>query len=128
MVISGTTSPTITQCTVAQLTAAANRPVVDISSTGTITIISLDTVGGTIGWRVGTDGHDLKSVLAIDASQYSNALDGVHVFGTGNKLKSNSANTNVGAEFDIGPGNVNQGGNKANNRACTVGTGGGRYN
>ena len=262
VVISGTKSLTITQCTVAQLTAAAPGPVVHITGTGTITIISLDTVGGTIGWRVDTDGHDLKSVRASGASQVgilvvgdhnrisynsvrgnavgirvegrfndlrggtveghagagvqlttapaptpsgprpcsataatasksrapsntvrhngrvnqntlngilvtgdrstlmgnrsetgkgngrhgievvtgadtnqltsnqmqSNAFDGVHVFGTGNQVKSNSANVNVGAEFSISPGNMDQGGNKANGRACTFGAAGGTCN
>ena len=96
MVISGTTSLTITQCTVAQLTAASNRPVVYLTSTGKITIISLDTVGGTIGWRVGTDGHDLKSVLAIGASQF-----GIFVVGSHNNISHNSVrSTAVGSGID----------------------------
>ena len=69
VVISAAKGLTITQCTVAQLTAATAGPVVDITSSEPITIIGLDTVGGTIGWRVGTDGHDLKGVRATGASQ-----------------------------------------------------------
>ena len=261
VLLSGPNSLTITHCTVAQITAAAG-PVVHITGTGTITIISLDTLGGTIGWRVDTDGHDLKSVRASGASQvgilvvgdhnsisynsvrssavgirvegrfndhrggtvegnagagvqrttgasgntcrtanvrlnggngievegssitvrdngcvtqntrngilvtgdrntlvgnrsetgkgngrhgiemvagadtnqltsnqmHSNAFDGLHVFGAGNQVKSNSANVNVGAELRIGAGNVDQGGNKANGRPCSFGAAGGTCN
>jgi hypothetical protein len=58
----------------------------------------------------------------------NNGGDGVLVDGTGNKLKNNKASTNVGNEFDVGPGNINQGSNKANGVACNFGAAGGVCN
>ena len=85
VVISAAKGLTITQCTGAQLTAATAGPVVDITSSEPITIIGLDTVGGTIGWRVGTDGHDLKGVRATGASQV-----GILVVGHDNHVSYNA--------------------------------------
>jgi hypothetical protein len=80
-------SLTITQCTTAQLTAAiAALAVVDIRppSPSKITMISLDTVGGTIGWRVETD------------SQF-----GTFVVGNRNSVSYNSVRTSaVGIRID----------------------------
>ena len=56
---------------------------------------------------------------------YSNSADGFNVFGTGNKIKSNTAINNTGFEFNIGPGNTNQAGNKANGVNCAFGAAGG---
>lgn len=60
-------SLTTTQCSVAQITAAnVAMAVVDIrpAASFTITVIGLDTMGGTTGWRVGTDGDELRGVRA----------------------------------------------------------------
>ena len=82
----------------------------------------------------GNGRHGIEVVAGADTNQltsnqmHSNAFDGVHVFGTGNQVKNNSANVNVGAEFSLGAGNVDQGGNKANGRACTFGASGGTCN
>jgi parallel beta-helix repeat protein len=79
----------------------------------------------------GNGRHGIEVAAGADNTQLtnnqmqSNALDGFHVFGTGNKLQSNSANANVDAELTIGPGNVDQGGNKANRRSCTFDADGG---
>lgn len=181
----------ITQCTVARITAQDNNSsVVEISSNNPVTIIGLDTVGGTIGWDVQSNKNILRGVRASSASDAgievsgnlndvswnsvrdsgegvvvtgdlnklrggtvennagagvelsatanSNSLsgatirnnggDGVLVDGTGNKLKSNKASNNAGNEFDVGPGNVDQGSNKANGAACSFGAAGGTCN
>lgn len=204
----------ITKCTLGQVTAANPAiPVIDISSTDTIIISGLDTRGGTIGFLVETNGHQLRGVRATNASVAgisilgnnnsvsfnslansgagllvsgdvndirggtveknlgngvqvtatgdnntfrgakvltnggngilvqgsgntvrdngqvdNNSLDGINVTGVGNKLRSDRASANTGDEFDIGPGNVNQGGNKANGVTCTFGAGGGVCN
>ena len=49
----------ITQCTSARITAAdSSLPVWNITSTGKLTIVGPDSVGGTIGWLVaGNGGH-----------------------------------------------------------------------
>lgn len=99
VIIDGAKSLTITQCTVAQIIAAAAAPVVDITSTTKITIISLDAVGGTIGWRVGTDGHDLKSVRATGTSQF-----GILVVGNYNSISYNSVRSSavgIGVDGDF---------------------------
>jgi hypothetical protein len=63
-----------------------------------------------------------------DNKMYTNGTDGYNVFGTGNMLKSNAATNNTGFEFNIGPGNTDQTGNKANGVNCTFGAGGGTCN
>jgi parallel beta-helix repeat protein len=182
---------TVTQCTVAKINAAdGNLPVVSITSTQPVLIIGPDTFGGTVGWSVESDGHELRGVRASGASDAgivvsgdhnsvswnsvsnsaegvrvdgdlnklrggtvennagtgvefsatannnslsgatvrNNGGDGILVDGTGNKLKSNKASNNGGNEFDIGPGNINQGSNKANGAACNFGAAGGICN
>ena len=119
VVISAAKGLTITQCTVAQLTAVTAGPVVDITSSELITFIGLDTVGGTIGWRVGTDGHDLKGVRATGASQVGilvvghdnrvsyNAVRasavGIRVEGSGNDLRGGTVEQNQGDGVQLGP-------------------------
>ena len=86
--------------------------VVDIRppAPSTITIISLDTVGGTIGWRVGTDSHELRSVRATGASQV-----GILVVGNRNSINYNSVRSSaVGIEID-GDCNDLRGGTVENN-------------
>ena len=63
-----------------------------------------------------------------DNKMYTNKVDGFSVFGTGNKLKSNQGINNTGFEFNIGPGNTDQTGNKANGVNCFFGVGGGTCN
>lgn len=76
----------ITQCTLARITALDNSlPVVDITSTGALTIVSPDTVGGTVGWLVESNGHNLKSVRAKNASEA-----GIKITGNGNSVSMNS--------------------------------------
>lgn len=182
----------ITQCTVAKITAAdGNLPVVSITSTQPVLVIGPDTFGGTVGWSVESDGHELRGVRAsfandagiavlgdnnkvswnsirdgsdvgvlvegdsnglrggvvennggngveFTATANGNSLngatirnnggDGVLVDGTGNKLKQIKASSNAGDEFDVGPGNINQGSNKANGVACNFGAAGGVCN
>jgi parallel beta helix pectate lyase-like protein len=78
-------SLTITQCTSAKVTAADNTlPVWSITG-GPVTIIGPDSVGGTIGWFVGSDGNTLKAVRASNASQF-----GILVTGNNNTVSVNS--------------------------------------
>src|SRR5262249_14672979 len=50
---------------------------------------------------------------------YSNLLDGFSVFGSENKRKANLAANNTGMESNIGPGEVDQTGNKAGAVVCS---------
>jgi hypothetical protein len=101
----------ITTCKHARVTAVDNSlPVFNITSTGTLTIVSLESVGGTIGWRLATGGHTLKSIRATGASQY-----GALVLGSGNSVNWNSLNGNgVGLRVE-GNSNILPGGTVANN-------------
>jgi hypothetical protein len=113
LVLNGSKSLTITQCTVARVTGASGSPVWDITSTGKLTIIGPDSVGGSIGWRVGGNGgHNLKSIRANNASVWGvqinssnnavswNAIDnnkaGLQVNGNTNDLKGSSISNNNG--------------------------------
>jgi hypothetical protein len=65
-------------------------PVWNITSTGKLTIVGPDSVGGTIGWRVaGNGGHTLKSIRANGASQY-----GVLITSNGNSVSWNNVSGN----------------------------------
>jgi hypothetical protein len=105
----------ITQCTSAQITAANNAlPVWIVSSTGHLTIVGPDSVGGTIGWWLQTPNQTLKSVRANGASQYGILIDsngnnvswndvsgngpgaGVRVTGSSNILKGGDVGPNTG--------------------------------
>jgi parallel beta helix pectate lyase-like protein len=120
----------ITQCTLARITAADNgKPVVDISSPDPITIISLDTVGGTVGWLIESSNHDLKSLRATGASSYgilvtgnSNSVSwneitsctvaGIRVEGNLNDLRGGTVDLNPGDGVQLGTtaaGNTFQG-------------------
>jgi hypothetical protein len=82
--------------------------VFDITSTGKLTIVSLDSVGGTIGWRVaGNGGHDLKSVRANGASQY-----GIQINSDSNNVSWNDVSGNgPGAGIQVnGKSNILKGG------------------
>jgi parallel beta-helix repeat protein len=101
LVLNGSKALTITQCTVARVTGAAGSPVWDITSTGKLTIIGPDSVGGSIGWRVaGNGGHKLGSIRANGASLY-----GVLVVSNGNSVSWNNVGGNgVGIRVE---GNLN---------------------
>jgi len=108
LVLNGSKSLTITQCTVARVTGAAGSPVWDITSTGKLTIIGPDSVGGSIGWRVGGNGgHNLKSVRANGASQY-----GILIGSNGNSVSWNNVSGNgPGAGIRVtGNSNILKGG------------------
>jgi hypothetical protein len=80
VVLGGAKTLEITQCTTAKITAANNAlPVWTVSSTGKLTIIGPDSVGGTIGWNVTTSNHELKSIRAYGASQYGVLILGNNV-------------------------------------------------
>jgi hypothetical protein len=98
VVLGGAKTLTITQCTLAGITAAQSGVVMDITSTGKLTIIGPDTHGGTIGWRVGGGPHTLKSIRANGASQF-----GVQVLSSSNIVNWNSLNGNaVGLRVEVG--------------------------
>ena len=96
----------ITQCTVAKITAAdARLPAVRISSPDRVSIVGLDSVGGTVGWLIESDNHDLKSLRAKQASE-----SGIQVKGNGNSVSWNRVDHNgVGITVD-GIGNRLRGG------------------
>lgn len=91
LTLDGAKALTITQCTLARVTALNNSlPVWSITSTGKLTIIGPDSVGGSIGWSVGGSGsHNLKSVRANGAS-----LDGILVTSNGNSVSWNDVSSN----------------------------------
>ncbi len=97
IILGGTKSLKITQCTTAQVTAAdPNLPVWNITTTGILTIIGPDSVGGTVGWRIQTDGHDIRGVRATGASLY-----GIQVIGDDNEVSFNEATGNgVGVRIE----------------------------
>ena len=91
VVLGGSKSLTITQCTVARVTAANNLlPVWTVSSSGKLTIIGPDAIGGTVGWLFQTGGHEAKGLRASRASQF-----GIQVMSNGNSVAWNSANKNA---------------------------------
>jgi hypothetical protein len=109
--LGGSKTLTITQCTLAKVTAADNGlPVWRIHSTGKLTIIGPDSVGGTVGWLVETNYQTLKSVRAYNASAYgawikssynsvsfnsvSGSPVGVRIEGTKNVVKSGTISGN----------------------------------
>ena len=118
LLLDGSKSLTITQCTVARVTGAgSDHPVWNITSTGKLTIIGPDSVGGSIGWRVaGNGGHNLKSIRANGASQYgvlitsnSNSVSWNDVSGNGNGTATRGirveGGTNTLKGGTVGPNN-----------------------
>lgn len=120
----------VTQCTVAQITAADNtKAVIHILSGDPTTIVSLDTVGGTVGLLVQSNNNDIKSVRASGASQYGilvkgntnkvswnqitqNTLAGIRVEGNTNNLRGGTVDFNAGDGVQLGTtatGNTFQG-------------------
>src|SRR5262249_57126685 len=83
----------ITQCTSAQITAAdSTKPVWTITSTGKLTIVGPDSVGGTIGWFLANASggpHTLKSVRANGASIW-----GIRIDSNGNTVSWNDVSGN----------------------------------
>lgn len=91
-------SLTITQCTVAQVTAAnSGLPVWHIGpNSGALTIIGLDTVGGTVGWKIEGNNHKVSGVRASLASQI-----GIQVIGSNNDVSFNTVEMNaVGVQIE----------------------------
>ena len=96
----------ITQCTVARITALdPTKPAVDISTPDTIVVIGLDTVGGTIGWLLQTDGHELRGVRAKGATEA-----GIEIEGSGNRVSWNLVKKNGVGIVVSGSGNDLRGG------------------
>jgi parallel beta-helix repeat protein len=84
--LGGAKSLTITRCAVGRLTASdSGQPVWNITSTGALTIIGTESVGGSIGWRIATSHHAVTSVSATGASQY-----GILVLGDDNGIGVNA--------------------------------------
>ena len=85
----------ITQCTSAQITAAdSTKSVWNITSTGKLTIVGPDSVGGTNGWLLSNPSggpHTLKSVRANGASIW-----GIRINSNGNSVSWNDVSGNGG--------------------------------
>jgi hypothetical protein len=98
---------TITQCTVAEITALdPTKPTIDISSPDTILVIGLDTVGGSVGWLLQTDGHELRGVRAEGATDA-----GIEIAGSGNRVSWNVIGPDNGVGIKVsGSGNNLRGG------------------
>lgn len=81
----------ITQCTVAEVTAAdPAQPVVLILGTDPVLVIGLDATGGTVGWQVDGSGHELSGVRS-----YDNTVDGILVNGNDNAVQVNRVEHNA---------------------------------
>jgi parallel beta-helix repeat protein len=123
LTLDGSKSLTITQCTVARVTAAnSSYPVWNITSTGKLTIIGPDSVGGTIGWQVGGNGgHTLKSIRANGAS-----VDGVLITSNSNSVSWNDVSGNGNGSATAagirvqGSSNTLKGGTVASNKGDGV--------
>jgi parallel beta-helix repeat protein len=123
--LGGSKSLTITQCTLAKVTAkVSTKPVWDITSTGKLTIVGPDAAGGTIGWRVaGNGGHTLKSIRANGAS-----LQGILVLSSNNSVgwndvsgNGNGTATAAGIRVEVGAiANVLIGGTVGSNKGDGV--------
>lgn len=112
VVLGGSKTLTITQCTTAKVTAQNNaQPVWDITSTGAITVIGADAVGDTIGWRLATSGHTLKAVRSTSACEY-----GILVIGNNNTVSVNSVSgTKVGIRVTGNTNDLKSGGSISGN-------------
>jgi len=101
----------ITQCTSAQITALdGSLPVWEVSSTGKLTIVGPDSVGGTIGWLIDNPSggpHTLKSVRANGASIW-----GIQINSDSNSVSWNdvSGNGGPGGILVAGSKNILKGG------------------
>jgi parallel beta-helix repeat protein len=97
---------TITQCTLAKIIALdPAKPAIDISTPDTVLVIGLDTVGGTAGWLVQTDGHELRGVRAKGATEA-----GIEIVGSGNRVSWNLVKKNGAGIVVSGSGNNLRGG------------------
>ena len=115
LVLGGARTLKITQCTVARVTAADPAlPVWNITSSGRLLIVGPDAVGGSVGWRVGTNSHTLKSIRAEGSGQ------GVLVVGNLNNVSWNSLNNNSTGMRVEGASNVLTGGSVLTNLANGV--------
>ena len=83
---------TIASCAVSKITAASNTlPAVRVTSTDPLIIVALDTAGGSDGWLIESDNHEIRGVRTSGA-----AGCGIHIASTGdsNKVSCNSVSTN----------------------------------
>jgi hypothetical protein len=111
VVLGGSKTLKITQCTTARVYALDNsKPVWTLSSTGALTVVSPDAVGGSIGWLIQGDDNDVKSVRSTGASQY-----GMVITGNDNRVSFNSVTGSpVGVRIE-GIGNDVRGGTVSGN-------------
>jgi hypothetical protein len=95
-----------------------SKPVWTLSSTGALTVVSPDAVGGSIGWLIQGDDNDVKSVRSAGASQYGIAITGndnrasfnsvtgspvgVRIEGAGNDVRGGTVSGNYGNGVEIG--------------------------
>ncbi len=107
VVLDGTKTLKITQCTSARITAANNSlPVWSVTSTGKLLIQGPDSVGGQTGWLVGGNGgHTLKSVRANGAS-----LAGIAILSNNNTVSWNDVSGNAAGIVVNGNSNTLKGG------------------
>ncbi|MGE5827383.1 MAG: right-handed parallel beta-helix repeat-containing protein [Micromonosporaceae bacterium] len=116
--IHGNKKLTITQCTVAMVTAADNtKPVWTVSSTLPLTIIGPDAKNGTVGWLVSGSNHEIRGVRALNSS-----AAGIKITGDNNEVSFNSVTCKPGgATVGVlieGDDNDVRGGTVS---ACTIG-------
>jgi hypothetical protein len=119
VVLGGSKTLKITQCTTARVYALDDsKPVWTLSSTGALTVVSPDAVGGSIGWLIQGDDNDVKSVRSTGASQYGIAITGndnrasfnsvtgspvgVRIEGAGNDVRGGTVSGNYGNGVEIG--------------------------
>jgi hypothetical protein len=113
VVLDGAKSLEIVQCATSRVSAKiSSLPVWTISSTGKLTIIGPDAQGGTIGWLIDSDGHDIRGVRTSGASQI-----GIKVTGDNNSVSFNSVSDSpVGVRIE-GSSNDVRGGTVSGNTA-----------
>ena len=111
VVLGGSKTLKITQCTTARVYALdTSKPVWTISSTGALTVVSPDAVGGSIGWLIQGDDNEVKSVRSTGASEY-----GIKITGSDNRVSFNSVTGSpVGIRIE-GSGNDVRGGTVSGN-------------
>ena len=119
LTLGGNKTLKITQCTTARVTAAdPSLPVWNVTSTGKLTIVGPDSVGGTVGWRIATNGHDIRGLRASNATTYGvlvlsnqngvswNSVTGcpvgIRVEGDSNTLRGGTVSGNAGDGVQLG--------------------------
>jgi len=102
----------ITQCTLGKVTAADDSlPTIDVEGNVAVTIKSLETSGGSIGFLIDGNGHTLKSIRAHDA-----VTRGVDLEGNSNSVSINRVDNNgTSGVFIAGDKNTVKGGQLTGN-------------